>query len=160
MGLMSQGTLLFRAKWTAKEVYIHTHAFGFAAGTRYAMMRLRELQQRRSKPWISGGPVPPGMDATLLLAPGLEGLMPWGAPVLEAGSNPRSAADLIPLVRTVVFSGRALPPNAKALLKSCRAYSVTVVYIYDSHIPWRNRIAHVRLLSSSQTALCLLGVER
>lgn len=160
MGLMSQGTVLFRAKWTAKEVYIHAHAFGYAAGTRYAMMRLREIQRRRSKPWISGGPVPSGMDATLLLSPDLEDFMPWGAPVLQPGSNPRSTAVLIPLVRTVVFSGRALPPNVKALLNSCRANSVTVVYVYYSDIPWRHRIAHGRLLSSSQTAFCSLRTER
>lgn len=167
MALITQGTPLFRAKWTAKEVYIHVRAFGYLAGVRYVGMRLREVQQRGAKPWRDGGPVSAGMDATLLIGAGPDELvgagldaLAWDRPVLKADADPRGAATFIPLARTVVFAGSPLPQNVRALLQACRTYRVSVVYVYGPTIAWRDRRAHNQVLRQSQTAVYASGGGR
>jgi len=157
---MRQGTVLFRAKWTAKEIYIHTRAFGIAAGARYAVTRLRELERRSAKPWDDAASVAPGLEATVLIGPDLQAVMAWGAPVLQAGRDSRAAATLIPLARTVVFAGWALPPNVPALLRSCQSYGVTVCYVYRTESSVCDQAIHNQLLRASQAAVCILGGAR
>lgn len=144
---LKEGTLLFRAKWTAKEVYVHTRAFGPVAGARYVVERIERLQRRSRHTWASAeGPVPDALRTTVVYGD-MDLRVCEDSPVVRfAAGDENALRDVIPLARTVVFAG-SVPVHLKDHLQSCATYGVRVVYAYGPPT-LRDRLRGHRLLVS------------
>lgn len=149
---LKEGTLLFRAKWTAKEVYVHTRSFGPGAGARYVVERIERLRASAQTWEAVQGRVPEDLKATVVFGD-MDVRVCQDAPVVRfPATDEDGLRDVTPLARTVVFAG-TVPGHIKDHLQSCATYGVRVIYTYGPPT-WRDRLrGHDLLVSRSDEAI-------